>query len=418
MKQFLYQIFTAICLLAMQPLQLQAKEYTVTTVPNVQLSDCSRCVSDPDDYLSASAETYINSMLSQLRDSNSVEVAVVVLSSIGNEDIDDFATRLFTHWGIGKASNDNGLLIIVAIEQRQIVFRTGYGIEGVLPDIVCSRIIRQYITPAFREGDYDKGLTDAVRQTLHYVMTPEASAELLAEDVDKSGFDEADEQLLLNFLYGYIAFSLFISLLITIRLNRTLRLYKNEPYECYKELSDTQPLLLILAVFVPVWGIFNLLRCNTKMKQMRKKPRNCEHCGTEMHRLSEQEDNYFLTPQEDAEEKLGSVDYDVWMCDNCSNTEVYRFNNKHTKYSECPYCHAKTYSLSHDHIVMPATTVAAGRGEKVYTCSYCKMRKVMPYIIPIIVASSSSHRGGFGGGGFGGGFGGGMTGGGGARGGW
>ena len=133
-----------------------------------------------------------------------------------------------------------------------------------------------------------------------------------------------------------------------------------------------------------------------------------------MHRLSEQEDNYFLTPQEDAEERIGSVDYDVWMCDNCRNTEVFRFENKYTKYSECPHCHAKTYSLMHDNIVLPATTVSAGRGEKVYECSYCKMRKVMPYVIPMIVVPKSSS----GGGGFGGGFGGGMTGGGGARGGW
>lgn len=412
MRKYLYQISVILLLLLAMP--VYAREYTVETVPNVQVSDRTQYVTDPDHFLSDATRAHINSLLAQLRDSNSVEAVVVMLPSIGNDDIDNFATELFTHWGIGKASNDNGLLFIAVMDQRQFVIRTGYGVEGVLPDILCSRIIRQCITPNFREGNYDKGVTKAVQQALHLLLNPEASAELMAEESNKPFFDEADKELLLNILYGYLIFSAIISLLLTIRLNRTVRTHKDAPYECYKELNDSYSLLLIMAIFFPIWGIINMIRCSSVMKKMRNKPRKCEKCGVEMHRLSEQEDNYFLTPQEDAEERIGSVDYDVWMCDNCRNTEVFRFENKYTKYSECPHCHAKTYSLMHDNIVLPATTVSAGRGEKVYECSYCKMRKVMPYVIPMIVVPKSSS----GGGGFGGGFGGGMTGGGGARGGW
>lgn len=413
MKRTFYHIVLLICLFVCQA--VQAKEYTVQSVPNVQVADRTQYVTDPDNYLGAETKAHINAMLAQLRDSNSVEAAVVMLPSIGNEDIDNFATELFMHWGIGKASNDNGLLIIAVMDQRQIVFRTGYGIEGVLPDVQCSRIIRQYITPAFRNGDYGKGMTDAVQQTLNIVMTPDASAELMAEEVSEPLFDEEDKKILMNVLYGYIIISVLISLLITIRLNRTISKCKHDTYECYKELNSSLTMLQVLAALIPLWGIFNLIHCNSTMKKVRKKARRCSECGTLMHRLSEQEDNYFLTPQEDAEERVGSIDYDVWMCDMCRNTEVLRFEKRYTQYSECPCCHAKTYSLSHDHIVLPATTIAAGRGEKVYTCSYCKTRKVLPYIIPKIVVSNSSGRGG---GGFGGGFGGGMTGGGGARGGW
>lgn len=413
MKRIFCHIVLLICLLAVPA--VQAKEYTVQSVPNAQVADRTQYVSDPDNFLGADAKARVNAMLAQMRDSNSVEAAVVILPSIGNEDIDNFATELFMHWGIGKASNDNGLLIIAVMDQRQVVFRTGYGIEGVLPDIVCSRIIRQDIIPAFRNGDYGKGITDAVQHTLDIVMTPDAVAELWAEEVDEPLFDEADKQILMNMLYGYIAISVLISLIVSIRLNRTIRTHRHDTYECYKELDGSLTMLQVLAVFIPLWGIFNLLHCNRTMKQMRKRARRCSECGTLMHRLSEQDDNAFLTPQEDAEERLGSVDYDVWMCDMCRNTEVLRFDKRNTKYSVCPCCHAKTYSLSLDHIVVPATTVAAGRGEKVYTCSYCKTRKVLPYIIPMIVVSNSSSRGG---GGFGGGFGGGMTGGGGARGGW
>ena len=406
----LYHIITMLLLLATMP--LQAREYNVKDVPNVQVADRTQYVSDPEGYIDASSKAHINTMLAQLRDSNSVEAVVVMLPSIGNADIDNFATDLFTHWGIGKASNDNGLLFIAVMDQRQIVIRTGYGIEGVLPDVLCSRIIRQYITPAFREGEYGRGMSEAVAQTLHIIMTPEASAELLAEE---PLFDESDKAILLSLLYGYLAFAAVISLLLSIRLNRTIRSHRHDSYECYKELNDSHTTLLILAIIFPLWGVINYIVCKAVMKQMREKPRDCDKCGTRMHRLSEDEDNHFLTPQEDVEERIGSVDYDVWMCDACRNTEVLRFDRHNTAYSECPRCHAKTYSLTHDHIIMPATTLSAGKGEKVHTCSYCQLRKVTPYIIPMIVVPKSS---GGSGGSFGGGFGGGMTGGGGARGGW
>lgn len=413
MKRF-YHIVLLILLLT--HFAVQAREYTVESVPNVQVAHRDRHVSDPENFLGNEAHNRINVMLSQLRDSNSVEAAVVVLPSIGNNDIDNFATELFTHWGIGKAANDNGLLIIAVMDQRQIVLRTGYGLEGVLPDITCSRIIRQYITPAFRDGNYGQGMTEAVEQILHIVMNPEASSELMADETQR-GFhiDQSDKEILLNILYVYLALSVILSLLLTIRLNRTIRQYRNEPYECYKELNNSQTLLIITAIFFPLWCAFNLARCQRTMKQMREQPRDCPQCKATMERLSEEQDNHYLTPQEDAEERVGSVDYDVWKCSQCDNVEVFRFDNN-TQYQECPHCHAKTYSLAHDRIVTQATTLSAGRGEKIYTCYYCKLRKVVPYIIPMIVVPKSGSGGG--GGSFGGGFGGGMTGGGGARGGW
>ena len=103
------------------------------------------------------------------------------------------------------------------------------------------------------------------------------------------------------------------------------------------------------------------------------------------------------------------------MCDQCRNMDVLPFEALYTQYTECPQCHAMAYSLARDHIVRPASSVSAGEGEKIYVCSYCKMRKVIPYVIPMIVVASHNNRGG---GSIGGGFGGGMTGGGGAGGSW
>lgn len=413
MKSQFIHLTLSILLLILTPAWVQAKEYTIETVPNVQVADRTRFVTDPDNILGESATRHIDAMLAQIRDSNTVEAAVVVLPSIGNNDIDIFATDLFTHWGIGR-SNDNGLLILTVIDQRRVVFRTGYGIEGVLPDAICKRIIDRYIIPAFRQGDYGGGLEAAVTQVAHIVTAPEASAELTATN-DSS----ANDFSLLSVVYFYLACSLIISLLLSLYINGIIRRYKKSPYEGYKHLSSMLSLLQIIAIFFPLWGVANLSRCRKKMQAFRDMPRTCENCGSMMHKLDEHEDNAFLSPQEDMEEKIGSVDYDVWICDKCHNTDIYRFETPFTRYTECPQCHAKAYSLSRDHIIRPASSIAAGQGEKIYVCSYCKMRKVVPYIIPmIVVAAHNTHRGGFGGGSIGGGFGGGMTGGGGAGGSW
>lgn len=83
-----------------------------------------------------------------------------------------------------------------------------------------------------------------------------------------------------------------------------------------------------------------------------------------MRKLDEEEDNRYLTPQENTEERLNSVDYDVWLCDHCGNTLVYPYENQFTQYQKCPYCHSRAYSFEGDHILRRATTVSTGLGEK------------------------------------------------------
>lgn len=126
-------------------------------------------------------------MLFSLQEANTSEVAVVALQSIGDDDIDDFATELFTRWGIGK-QNDNGLLVLLILDQRRITFRTGYGIEGILPDAICKRIQTQYVIPQFKQGDYDKGILDGMNVITRILTTPEAVKELAAAPV-KKGID-------------------------------------------------------------------------------------------------------------------------------------------------------------------------------------------------------------------------------------
>ena len=157
------------------------KEYkSVDDVPNVRLTDVRRYVSDPTNILAPAATDTINAILARLEKSTGIETAVVMLPSIGENDIFDFSTSLFRKWGIGKKKSDNGLLILFVMDQHKVRFATGYGIEGTMTDAMSKRIQTQYMVPAFKQSDWNKGMVDGVRaaaKVLDGSMEPEAAGD-------------------------------------------------------------------------------------------------------------------------------------------------------------------------------------------------------------------------------------------------
>lgn len=154
----------------------EAKQYTLQDVPNVRLNDARQYVSDPSHILSGSARDTINAVLARLEESTGIETAVVMLPSIGEADIFNFAHELFRQWGIGKQKSNNGLLILFVADQRKVRFTVGYGLEGTMTDAMSKRIQMQRMVPRFKAGDWDGGMVDGVRaaaQVLDGSMQPE-----------------------------------------------------------------------------------------------------------------------------------------------------------------------------------------------------------------------------------------------------
>jgi len=151
--------------------------YTVETVPNTKLVNNSY-VSNPDNILSEEAVSRINTVLSELESKTTVQVAVVVLQSIGEEDHIDFSQRLFERWGIGRSGKDNGLLILMVMDQRTVRFHTGYGLEGVLPDITCKHIQMERMIPHFRDENYNAGMISGVEEVAFILNNPEFADEI------------------------------------------------------------------------------------------------------------------------------------------------------------------------------------------------------------------------------------------------
>jgi uncharacterized protein len=103
------------------------------------------------------------------------QVVVVTLASLHGEPIEDFGYQLGRRWGIGQKGKDNGALLIVARDDRRVRIEVGYGLEGQLTDAISSAIINQIMVPAFRQGNYNKGIADGTAAIIK-VLGGDASA--------------------------------------------------------------------------------------------------------------------------------------------------------------------------------------------------------------------------------------------------
>ncbi|NMT64491.1 TPM domain-containing protein [Marinobacter orientalis] len=117
-------------------------------------------VVDQADMLPQQVEANLSEMLKAHEQSTTEQVVVVTLPDLQGYAIEDYGYQLGRHWGIGQEGEDNGALLIVAEDERQIRIEVGYGLEGRLTDAASSTIINQIITPAFRQGDFASGIAN------------------------------------------------------------------------------------------------------------------------------------------------------------------------------------------------------------------------------------------------------------------
>ena len=159
--------------------------YTVETIPDPKQTG-GGYVSNPDGVIDASTLQNINAVLAALEDSTTIQVAVVVVNSIGDEVPGDFRTKLFRHWGIGQEDNNNGLLILLVMDQRRMEFEVGYGLEGILTDIMCVRIQQTYMVPLAKEGRMSEAVLAGVMQVNQILTDPQYRDEVYADSLNNA----------------------------------------------------------------------------------------------------------------------------------------------------------------------------------------------------------------------------------------
>ncbi len=126
-------------------------------------------VTDYTNTLTPEEKQRLEDKLVAFDDSTSAQIAVVIIKSVGQYDINEYGAQLGRKWGIGQAGKNNGILILVALGDRKLTIQTGYGVEGALPDVVAYQIRENDINPRFRAGDYYGGLDAGTDQIIKYV---------------------------------------------------------------------------------------------------------------------------------------------------------------------------------------------------------------------------------------------------------
>ncbi len=144
------------------------------------------------------------------------QAALVIVPTTGDVPIFDYSLQVAEKWGLGEAQTDDGLLILAAINDRKIYILTGYGLEGVLPDAAMSRIIREEITPNFKQNDYAGGLIKGINRIEERLLAdPDVLAQsdaLAAERSAQNGSDDLPEPIFLfvmAMIFGNVITSIF-----------------------------------------------------------------------------------------------------------------------------------------------------------------------------------------------------------------
>jgi uncharacterized protein len=164
-------------------------------------------VVDDAKILSEGTRTRLTEMLKAHEDATTNQVVVLTVPTLGGQSVEEFAVKVFESWKLGQKDKDNGVLVVVAPQDRKMRIEVGYGLEGTLPDGAAGEIIRTWMTPAFKAGDYDKGVEDgvaAIVSKLEGKGSPEGRTPASAS----SGGPNQDIPLGMRLLLGTFVFSI------------------------------------------------------------------------------------------------------------------------------------------------------------------------------------------------------------------
>jgi uncharacterized protein len=317
-------------------------------------------ISDARHVLSDSAHAALDARIRGLQARGFGDIAVAILPDIGDFTPNDVAVAIYRDWkvgsvaAIGSARRDVGVLILIVPKELapnkrgQCYIAPGTGAEGIVTDAASGTICRDAIIPLLKTRDYAGALSAGI----------EAIAARLTRDpglADSSGStpDRVVGPLPPGgwFHWWYIPGG--------------------------------------IAAFV-AWMFATITA-------RRRRPRACPRCGRKMHRVGESDDDAFLEPGQVVEERIKSVDYDVWECD-CGEHLVLPYKAFFTSYTKCRECQRRTAKASR-HVLDHATTVSSGRARDSYRCKACEATWDVMVTLPIIVASSGGSGSGGGGGG-------------------
>ncbi|RUT66146.1 methanol dehydrogenase [Morganella morganii] len=137
--------------------------FAVTAVAQTEtLPRMQGAVTDTAGLLTAAERSSIDQKLNALREQTGARIAVLTVKTTGSRDIESYAEKVFNHWRLGRINIDDGILLLVAADDRAMRIEVGYGLEGAVSDAAANRILNDYFIPNFKMGNYAGGINDTV----------------------------------------------------------------------------------------------------------------------------------------------------------------------------------------------------------------------------------------------------------------
>jgi uncharacterized protein len=131
-------------------------------------------VNDYGGLLAPAERERLEALLTERERATGAQMVLAVFRSLEGENLEDFSIRLAERWRVGQKTLDNGVILLVFVDDRKMRLEVGYGLEGAIPDAAAGQIIRDTIAPRFREGRYAAGLEGAIRAVFDRIdSTPE-----------------------------------------------------------------------------------------------------------------------------------------------------------------------------------------------------------------------------------------------------
>lgn len=166
-------------------------------------------VNDFASLLSPAVKNQLEAEISAFEQKTKHEIAVVTINNLGEDTIENFSVKLFEDWKIGKKGADNGVLFLIAKDDRKMRIEVGYGLEGALTDAQVSAIINKIAKPAFQAGNFDQGIAASVRAIEGAVQGEDISGRFTAAESKK-----APSGMFNLLIYGFFALIFFGNFLV------------------------------------------------------------------------------------------------------------------------------------------------------------------------------------------------------------
>lgn len=179
------------------------------------LPDYTGYVNDFAGILASKNKLIMSSIAQQVEAKTTAQIAVVTVPTVKPLSIEQYAVELFEKWGIGQKDKDNGILVLMAVNDKKVRIETGYGLEGALPDAVCNQIIYQVMIPEFKKGDLNKGFLYGVIAVAE-LIAKEYNIKLVLDEnlphLTTTDYGSSRGKVLFRFLVYLLAFILVFGL--------------------------------------------------------------------------------------------------------------------------------------------------------------------------------------------------------------